>query len=106
MWCTFQLLIQLNHSIGKESSGKEDCEEDGENFNSRAAMCSRHWGTYLYMLFIPLTWRIERMLCHFKKVFTWWEDLPLSSLVLNKHAIAVVLFSLSHLQSSWQILAN
>lgn len=34
MWCMFQLLIQLNRSISKESSGKEDCEEDGENSNS------------------------------------------------------------------------
>lgn len=102
----FQLLIQLNCNIDKESSGKGDSEEDGENCNNRAATCSRHWGTYLYMLFIPPTWRIEKMLYHFKKVFTWWEDLPLSSLVLNKHDIAVVLFSLSHLRSSWQILAN
>lgn len=100
---------QIPASVGHwlQSKGDEYTDDDGDNcYNFRGTYhVSGGWCDYLCMLFSSPTWGGRRMLCFFQKACIWWDHLPLSSLVFNKHDIVIV-FSTSHLQSTWQILAN
>lgn len=94
--------------MGRESSGEENGKEDGKKCNSQQItyLLQALRDLFIYVICMSSLKKRKDAMSLQRKAFTWWKDLPLSSLVLNKLDTAVALFSLSHLQSSWQILAN